>query len=194
MQLPGIVHSVMWSLVSPWAPSTSVCSTHSAAAPKGLLMCTPAQRLIHMWKEIAKATMFPTLHHPQTLVPQTSALRDTVLKRGLQKRTNIDPHLSLEPDVWSAPLTEKKTATNNTLIYYSGNMLLSFKSDDMKLNQLPVLLWIILTVPVAQRASYRENKCILERLPDAPLKISVLHSFWIGLILWHGYTASILLI
>lgn len=117
-----------------------------------------------MWKETAKATMFPTLYRPETLVPQTSALRDSVLKRGLQNRsTNIDPHLSLEPDVWSAPLTlkkkKKKPATNNTLIYYSGNMLLSLKSDDMKLNQLPVLLWIILTVPVAQRGSCRENKC-----------------------------------
>ena len=128
-----------------------------------------------MWKEIAKATMFPTLYRPETLVPQTSALRDSVLKRGLQKRsTNIDPHLSLEPDVWSAPLTEKKkkkTATNNTLIYYSGNMLLSLKSDDMKLNQLPVLLWIILTVPVAQRGSCRENKCNNREASRRPLPL-----------------------
>lgn len=35
---------------------------------------------------------------------------------------------------------DKKAATNNTLIYYSGNTLLSLKSDDIKLNQLPVLL------------------------------------------------------
>lgn len=67
--------------------------------------------------------------------------------RSTEKMYKYRPYSSWEPDVWKAPLSKKKKkkpATNNTLIYYSGNMLLSLKSDDIKLNQLPVLLWIIL--------------------------------------------------
>ena len=110
MHLPAIVHSLLWSLVSAWASSTSVCSTYSELPPPKASLCAPQFKGWYTClKETAKATMFPTLHHPKTLVPQTSALRDSVLKRGPQKRsTNIGPHLSLEPDVWSTPLTGKK--------------------------------------------------------------------------------------
>lgn len=113
-------------------------------------MDTPAERAFHGLK--CSLT-------PNPLMPQTSKLRYNCVswKQVHRKQAQMYTPFVFGTRCLKTSL-DKKTATNNTLIYYSGNILLSLKSDDIKLNQLPELLWIILTVPVAHTGSYKENK------------------------------------